>query len=74
MSKQSPIGRAKCPHCSKEVTITPTENYWFHVPVERKYATKGQFRIYCTGSGEPISAEQRHRIRAHQMAARRYNV
>ena len=67
MSKQSPIGHAECPYCFKKVSVTPTENYWFHTPLGGdEHATKGQFRIYCTGSGEPISAEQRQRIRSQQ--------
>jgi len=75
MSKQDPIGHAECPHCGKKVAITPTENYWYHTPAKGyTCATRGQFRIYCTGSGEPISAGERQRIRAHQTAARRYNV
>ena len=63
MSKQSPIGRVKCPYCNKEVAVTPTENYWFHIPEGRGPATKGQFRTYCTGSGEPLRFRHLQEIR-----------
>ena len=69
MSKQSPIGHAKCPYCGKEVPVTHAENYWFHLPAKgRGTATKGQFRTYCTGSGEPITEAQLRCIRRQQGA------
>lgn len=68
MSKQDPIGRAKCPHCGKKVAITPTGNYWYHVPAKgsRWNATKGQFKIYCTGSGNSVPVAQRRYISRQQ--------
>ena len=70
MSKQSPIGHAKCPYCGKKVPVTHAENYWFHVPAKGYswYATKGQFRTYCTGSGESITEVQLRYIRRQQGA------
>jgi len=62
MAKQSSLGRVKCPHCRREVPITRTENYWYHVSKSDKHCTKGQRRNYCTGSGEPISMEQHQKL------------
>ena len=53
------VRRANCPYCGKKVAITPTGNYWYHIPTKvfRMHTTKGQFKIYCTGSGKPVEED-----------------